>query len=188
MPAPESTRDSRPALGHVLRAIVRTTLATTPPYVAAAFTSAARRRLEKSNMAAGPIGAELFAKIPITGLSIPTPELHDTLKQARALYGAGMGLSSLGVLTDIVRATIGARWEENGEMDNSLAAIDLDITQAIQSSKEEMDSGRITDLPAARTTVARLHAGLIDSSADAKTWGCDPPFEQATISVEYWKL
>jgi hypothetical protein len=62
------------------------------------------------------------------------PPLHDLLIRARSLYGAGLGFASLGVLSSIVRATIGLRWEDEGDMADILAVIDADIGQAIQVS------------------------------------------------------
>jgi len=38
------------------------------------------------------------------------------------------------VLASIVRATIGLRWEDDGDMSDILAIIDADIGQAIQVS------------------------------------------------------
>jgi hypothetical protein len=43
-----------------------------------------------------------------------------------------MGFASLSLLASIVRATIGLRWEDEGDMADFLAVIDSDITQAIQ--------------------------------------------------------
>jgi hypothetical protein len=43
-----------------------------------------------------------------------------------------MGFASLGILSSIVNATIGLRWEEDGAMAHILAVIDADISQAIQ--------------------------------------------------------
>ena len=65
---------------------------------------------------------------------VPTPQLNDALTRARSLYGAGMGFASFGILASVVRATLGIRWEEDGEMADALAAIDADIGQAIQAS------------------------------------------------------
>jgi hypothetical protein len=62
------------------------------------------------------------------------PSLHDLLTRARSLYGAGLGFASLGLLSSIVRATIGLRWEDDGDMADILAVIDADIGQAIQAS------------------------------------------------------
>jgi hypothetical protein len=45
-----------------------------------------------------------------------------------------MGFCSLAILTSIVRATLGLRWEEEGDMADILAVIDVDIGQAIQVS------------------------------------------------------
>ena len=45
-----------------------------------------------------------------------------------------MGFASLGILDSVVRATIGLRWKEDGEMSDILALVDADISQAIQVS------------------------------------------------------
>jgi len=49
------------------------------------------------------------------------------------MYGAGMGFSSLGLLSSVVRATLGLRWEDDGDMADILAVVDIDIGQAIQA-------------------------------------------------------
>lgn len=43
-----------------------------------------------------------------------------------------MGFASLGVLTSVVRATVGIQWDENSEMADIVSVIDSDIGQAIQ--------------------------------------------------------
>lgn len=44
-----------------------------------------------------------------------------------------MGFSSLGLLSSVVRATLGLRWEDDGDMADILAVVDIDIGQAIQA-------------------------------------------------------
>jgi hypothetical protein len=44
-----------------------------------------------------------------------------------------MGFASLGILASIVRATVGIRWDEGGDMAEVLTEIDADIGQAIQA-------------------------------------------------------
>ncbi|KAJ7082320.1 hypothetical protein C8R44DRAFT_60117 [Mycena epipterygia] len=161
-PAPEST-PRRPVLGHVnlmadtliananlddLRAIVRSMVASATPGIAAALTAAARDRLQQTNARclAFPDHGALFTTPCATTASCgpaPTPLLYDLLKRARALYGSGMGFASLGLLTTAVRATLELRWDREGEMADALAVIDSDIAQAIQSCKEEIESGRV---------------------------------------------
>jgi hypothetical protein len=43
-----------------------------------------------------------------------------------------MGFASLGILSSIVKATVGLRWEDDGAMAHVLAVVDADISQAIQ--------------------------------------------------------
>ncbi|KAF8801751.1 hypothetical protein BYT27DRAFT_7226664 [Phlegmacium glaucopus] len=205
MPAPDITYrqiESRPALGHVnlmvdtfianasaddLRSIIRNLLATGPPGVAPAFTSAARSRLRQTNtkMQSSPY---LFQKQTWDKPSAPMPPLHDLLTRARSLYGAGLGFASLGVLSSIVRATIGLRWENCGDMADILAVIDADISQAIQSSKEEIEGGRVVDFTSAREAKNELRCAVNDSLADVKSWGGEFPFERAVASIEFWKI
>lgn len=64
----------------------------------------------------------------------PTDHLYDVLMRVRSLYGAGMGFASLSVLASIVRASVGLRWEDDGDMADILAVIDADVGQAIQVS------------------------------------------------------
>lgn len=64
--------------------------------------------------------------------AVPTPELESLLARTRSLYGAGMGFAGLGLLSSMVKATVGLRWEQEGSMADILAVIDTDICQAIQ--------------------------------------------------------
>jgi hypothetical protein len=43
-----------------------------------------------------------------------------------------MGFASLSILAAVVKATVGLRWEEDGEIADTLAEIDADLGQAIQ--------------------------------------------------------
>ncbi|KAF8147886.1 hypothetical protein B0H34DRAFT_278029 [Crassisporium funariophilum] len=206
MPAPDVTYnrqiDSRPALGHVnlmvdtfianataddLRSIVRNLLATGPPGVAPAFTNAARSRLRQTSKSL-PSPYHLFQKQTRDKPSAPLPHLHDVLTRARSLYGAGLGFASLGLLASIVRATIGLRWEDDGDMADILAVIDVDIGQAIQSSKEEIEASRVVDFASAREARNELRCAVNDSLADVNSWGGEFPYERAAASIEYWKI
>jgi len=192
-----------PALGHVnlmadtlianvalddLRSIVRNMLASGTPGVAAAFTSAARARLQRSAARALSSSYPLFTRDSYSGDATPTPHLSDNLAQARFLYGAGMGLTSLKVLAAVVRATIGLQWTAEGEMADTLAMIDADIDQGIQSSKEELEAGRVADGSSARTVVNDLRSAIRESFVDVKAWGGEFPFERASAGIDYWRL
>jgi protein-S-isoprenylcysteine O-methyltransferase Ste14 len=76
----------------------------------------------------------LFVKRPLDGTVLPTSQLTETLARARSLFGAGMGLASLGVLASVVRASKGLRWSADSEMARALALVDADICQALQVS------------------------------------------------------
>ncbi|KAJ7683441.1 hypothetical protein B0H17DRAFT_1160913 [Mycena rosella] len=199
MPAPETTprpANARPVLGHVnlmadtliananlddLRAIVRSMVASATPGIAAALTAAARDRLQQTHARGlpSPGACSLF-----TPHGAPTPQLHDILRRARALYGSGMGFASLGLLACAVRATLGLRWEREGELADVLAVIDADVAQAIQSCKEELESGRTSE----GKGLNELRSAVDASCADVEGWGGEFPFERAASSLEYWKL
>ncbi|KAJ7034492.1 hypothetical protein C8F04DRAFT_574581 [Mycena alexandri] len=204
MPAPEVTpraTNTRPVLGHVnlmadtliananlddLRAIVRSMVASATPGIAAALTTAARDRLQQTNARCLPGGYNLFTTYGTCVAS--TPQLHDLLKRARALYGSGMGFASLGLLTGAVRSTIGLRWEGEGDVADILAIIDADIAQAIQSCKEEVEAGRVGEHTTARKALNELRGAVDASYADVHHWGGEFPFERAASSLAYWKL
>lgn len=99
-----------------------------------------------------------------------------------------MGVASMGILTEVVQATIGQRWDLDGETADILAAVDQDISQAYQSMKEELGGGRVTDLAAARSTVQGLKAAVNESLSDCEAWGGEFPFEQALAITDYWKI
>ncbi|EMD32713.1 hypothetical protein CERSUDRAFT_118460 [Gelatoporia subvermispora B] len=206
MPAPEidaDARESRPVLGHVnlmvdtfiananlddLRAIVRGMLATSPPTVASAFTAAARQRLVQTNATAPPSAGALFAVRPGDGMAEPKRELKEVLSRARTLYGSGMGFASLRVLAEVVRATVGLKWEEESDMDHILAAIDADISQAIQSSREELEGERVTGLERVRGDVNVLREAVSESQKDTAARGIGFPFERGAASLNFWKM
>ncbi|KAJ3543815.1 hypothetical protein NM688_g5817 [Phlebia brevispora] len=202
MPAPETVQSTQATFNHVnlmvdsflantelddLRAIVRATLASSGPNTAAVFTAAARKRLVQTSAKAISSSTTLFDTLE-NGLSVPAPGLETILRQSRSMYGAGMGVAGLGVLTAVVKATVGLRWEIDGLMADSLAAVDADISQAIQSAKEELAGGRVSDLTAARAAVKELGMYVAESLKDTARWGGEFPFERALASIEYWKL
>ena len=109
-----------------------------------AFLNAAHSRLTQTNAKAVPNKQLLFRKQSHgTG---PTEYLYDALTRARKLFGSGLGFASLGIFTAIVWGTIGLRWDETGEMANILAAIDGDITQAIQVMVKRFTSLSLLDI------------------------------------------
>ncbi|KAF8837522.1 hypothetical protein BDN67DRAFT_972848 [Paxillus ammoniavirescens] len=208
MPAPEIVQAPLPqdhvkTLGHVnlmvdtlianatiddLRAITRTLLATSTPSLAASFTAAARSRLRQTNAKRIASTNGLFA----TGLdgihAVPTPELENVLARVRSLYGAGMGFTSIGLLSSVVNATVGLRWQREGCMADTLAVIDADICQAIQSCKEEIMGGRVTDLAAAQDTISEIWASVGKSSRDVEDWGGEFPFDKTANSIGCWRI
>ncbi|KAI6104959.1 hypothetical protein EDD16DRAFT_1714322 [Pisolithus croceorrhizus] len=175
-------------LNRSLRAITRNLLASGSPGLATAFTDAARTRLRQT-IAKRIANANGLFETDIDGIhAVPTASLDNILARIRSLYGAGMGFASLGLLASIVKATIGLRWEREGSMATTLAVIDTDISQAIQSCKEELEGGRANDLTAARDAVNKLSISVKESLADVKSWDGEFPFERAVNSIECWKI
>ncbi|KAI6143382.1 hypothetical protein BKA82DRAFT_4185579 [Pisolithus tinctorius] len=189
MPAPQivaHSPDGIKAFGHVdtlianatiedLRAITRNLLASGSPGLASAFTDAARIRLRQT-IAKRIANTNGLFEPELDGIhAAPSSSLDNTLARIRSLYGAGMGFASLGLLVTIVKATIGLRWGRDGSMAAMLAVIDTDISQAIQSCKEELEGGR-------------LWVSVQESLADVKSWGGEFPFERAASSIEFWKF
>ncbi|KAI0338675.1 hypothetical protein BDW22DRAFT_1362772 [Trametopsis cervina] len=207
MPAPIQTmsdsRQSRPILGHVnlmvdtflanatadeLRAIIRGLLSSGSPTVTTAFLGAARRRLAQPAAAGAAGHPSLFKRGQVEGEVVPTSELHDTLRKARTLYGAGLGFSSLRVLARPVRAIAGFRWHDSALLESTFAEIDADISQALQSSREEWESGRLADIATARAAVDELKAAIRDSQLAVQSWRGVFPFERAAATLEFWKI
>lgn len=163
-------------------------LATSPPSVAAAFTSAARQRLVRVRAAEVPDTTGIFVAESGGNAAAPSEKLKGILLRVRTLYGSGMGFASLKTLARVVGATVGLRWKEDSVMEDTLATIDADISQAIQSAKEEIDGGRVTDLQEAREVVDELRAAITESQMDTKKWDGGFPFERAESSLEYWRV
>ena len=102
------------------------------PGFASAFTAAARSRCRQSNAKFLSANISFFTRKSNGQEASPTPQLHEALNRARTLYGAGIGFASFSILTAVVKATVGLRWEEDSEMADALAEIDADLGQAIQ--------------------------------------------------------
>ncbi|KAF7421346.1 hypothetical protein PC9H_011869 [Pleurotus ostreatus] len=207
MPAPEAfprNQDGRPALGHVnlmldtflcnasiedLRAAVRGLLSSGSPGIASAFTTAARTQLQKtSNTSVLQSPMPIFAISSQTASWQPTKRLADMLMRARSLYGVGMAFSSLDILAAIVRAASELRWPSDGEMADTLAMIDADIAQALQSCKEETEAGRVEDIRLARESITKLRIAVEECHKQVEAWGGEIPFERSSSSLELMKL
>ncbi|KAK0475287.1 hypothetical protein IW261DRAFT_1496810 [Armillaria novae-zelandiae] len=203
MPAPDASLTVRPALGHVnlmvdtfianaqvddLRTIVRDLVGSGIPSIGSTFSAAARSRLIQSGATTGRVQGPLFKRDAHEGSTYPSNNLKDTLRRARCLFGAGLGFASLAVLAVVVRATIGLRWNAENEMSDILADVDADICQAIQSSKEELEGGRVDDYAKARDAVKELQNAVKESLLDVESWGGEYPFERASLSFEHWKM
>ncbi|KAH9894999.1 hypothetical protein C8Q73DRAFT_645878 [Cubamyces lactineus] len=198
-----STEQARPVLGHVnlmvdtlianappnaLREFLRSTLGGMGHSVTGTFLATARQHLVRTNATALPTAETLFVQSADGGGWEATQELSSILTRSRMLYGAGMGLAALAVLTEIVRSAIGLRWEEDSRIEAVLAEVDEDVTQAIQSAKEEIDGGRVSEVAQARVVRDALLRVLLEDKKEVEGWGGDFPFERALPSVELWKV
>ncbi|KNZ76173.1 hypothetical protein J132_11292 [Termitomyces sp. J132] len=171
-----------------LRSIVRSLLATNNPGLSASFTHAARSRLHQTASKTSVNTYALFTLHSQTTSAAPTQHLHDVLVRARTLYGAGMGFASLKVLTSVIRASLELQWEDDSDLSNLFAFIDADIGQAIQSSKEEIEGGRVSDWGIAHEIVDDLRGVVKESKKAVQVWGGEFPFERTASSLEYWKI
>ncbi|KAI0743864.1 hypothetical protein C8Q80DRAFT_1272495 [Daedaleopsis nitida] len=205
MPAVEDSQPSKDVvLGHVnlmtdtfisnvalndLQAIIRSTLATSPPSVTDRFKEAARARLVSSNATAIPDRSTLFDEL-IEGSTYRqrSPRLEAVLLRTRALYGAGMGLASVAILTAVVVGTAGIRWEADSDFENQLAAVDADIAQAIVSAGQELGAKQIKDDAQSQGTRKALLDALVACQDAVCAWGGNFPFERGLASTENWKL
>ncbi|KAJ8454032.1 hypothetical protein ONZ45_g7815 [Pleurotus djamor] len=208
MPAPEVPRscslDNRPALGHVnlmvdtfignanvedLRAAIRGLLSSGIPGVANAFVTSARVQLQKtSNPSLLQTSQPIFVRSPQTGSLQPTKRLVDLLIRARSMYGVGMAFASLDILVLIVDATFDLRWEPEDEFADTLAMIDADIAQALQSCKEELEGGRVDDSRLAHDQLSALKRAVDECHSRVESWRGELPYERASASLEHMKI
>lgn len=161
-------------------------LATSPPSVSACFVSAARGCLSQSLHRSIAKQTTLFEVRERHGRNelLPTPRLSGLLSYIRTLYGAGMGFDSLEVLVGVVRATSGLRWDAEDRLAVELAVIDADISQAIQSCKEEHASGNVRDLNTARTALRKLRVALAECRSEVEEWGGEFPFPRGSANAD----
>ena len=62
------------------------------------------------------------------------------------------------------------------------------MAEWIKSSKEEIESGRVSDGGIAREIIDDLRGVVKESKKDVQTWGGEFPFERTASSLEYWKI
>jgi hypothetical protein len=58
----------------------------------------------------------------------------------------------------------------------------------MQSTKEEIASGRIRDISAVREAAEKLRKAVKESERDVQLWGGEFPFGRADICISFWKL
>lgn len=136
-----------------------------------------------------------------------TPHANELVARARALFGAGLGLASLPLLTLLINGTHGLRWSEDGSFVDALAVLDGDIAQAIQSSSEEVaqlavaalaSSNALTSSSGNRTqradqitseegckAISELRTVLKSCEEEVEAWGGEFPFQRGLANVEW---
>lgn len=173
-----------------LRTIVRSMLATSPPTVSASFIASARHCLGQTLQKSVAKQTALFEPIEVNGrYDIKgSAKLNGLLAYARSLYGAGMGFDSIDILTGIVRTATSLRWDPNDTVVNDLAIIDADISQAVQSCKEELAGGHVRDISIARTALRKLRSCLADCRAEVESWGGEFPFSRGSSNADCLQL
>lgn len=175
---------------HSLRTIVRSMLATSPPTVSASFVASARQCLGQTLQKSAARQAVLFETTEQDGEYDvkASAKLKGLLAYSRSLYGAGMGIDSIDILTGIVRASSSLRWEPNDTVVDDLATIDADISQAVQSCKEELAGGHVRDITVARAALRKLRCSLADCRAEVESWGGEFPFSRGSSNADCLQL
>jgi len=117
-----------------------------------------------------------------------TPVVADLLRRARALFGAGLGLQSLPILTLLIHGTHSLHWSEDGEFVDTLAILDSDISQAVQSSLEEVAASNFDNLLGGVEegihVVTDLQKALKGCEAEVESWGGEFPFQRGLANME----
>lgn len=105
------------------------------------------------------------------------------------MVGAGLGFKSLKLFAIVVRATLNLRWSEDGELMQSLAAVDSDISQAIQSCKEQLEEGEMQeDVSEAEIALSDLKQALVEGEHGVQVWNGEFPFIRALANAEALSL
>ena len=180
-----------------LQAMVRGLLSSSRPDVAAAFTAAARAHLTRRNIFAISNRAALFSPVETIDdaegtipLWAPTADLEPLLRRTRMAYGAGLGVESLETLTNIVEVVAETHWKEDdgvNSMENILAAIDQDISQAVESAKQQIEAGHIDDIERAGQVKEALFKALQKCEQSVGVWNAEMfPFPRGLESVRGW--
>ncbi|KZS95640.1 hypothetical protein SISNIDRAFT_452284 [Sistotremastrum niveocremeum HHB9708] len=169
-----------------LRAITRHLVSMTP-LNAASFCAAARARLKQTATKATPLSdsSQLFVVDAEAESSEPGPALAPLLARARAYFGSGLGFESLKLLEDVVNATADHEWKPEGAMADSLALVDADISQAIQSCTDALGSGAMEDRTSARLILDGLFDALTSCRIAVEGWGGEFPFDRGLGNLNY---
>jgi len=198
-----------------LRAVVRALLVTGPPNTTSAFQKVVKQRLRRertndrsslppphtlftsyvgASPYSSPSSASSSASLPSTSSSPEptdphfTPVVADLLRRARALFGAGLGLQSLPILTLLIHGTHSLHWTEDGDFVDTLAILDSDISQAVQSSLEEVAASDFDNLVGGAEegirAVTELQKALKACEQEVESWGGEFPFQRGLANME----
>ena len=106
-------------------------------------------------------------------------------------YGAGLGVESLETLNNIVEVVAETHWKEDdgvNRMENILAAIDQDISQAVESAKQQIEAGHIDDIERAGQVKEALFKALQKCEQSVGAWNAEMfPFPRGLESVRGWR-
>ncbi|KAF8512091.1 hypothetical protein BU17DRAFT_96600 [Hysterangium stoloniferum] len=164
-----------------LRAVIRSLLSTFPA-THAQFNCIARARL-KQTMAKATLPAQSSLFASRGGIVVPTHHFGEVLSHARMLFGAGLGVDSLPMLTYVIRATFPLRWTtaDNDPLLPHLAILDSDLSQAIQSCKEELAAGLLQteeEMNGVKMSLEDLFRALEESRRLVENWGGEFCFDR----------
>jgi len=166
-----------------LRAVVRTLLARGDPGTIGTFSSLVRSHITRTQPSPHAPTPTLFARSG-SGAIVPTSQFYRLRSQARVSFGAGMGKASLLPLLQIIRATSGLQWDEDGALAMALAEVDCDIAAAVMTTRDEVRDGRLKDHEGVLSTVAELRSALEDVAIEVESWGGDNPFERGLAEAQ----
>jgi hypothetical protein len=97
----------------------------------------------------------------------------------------GLGVDSLPILTYVIRATFPLRWttSDNDPLLPHLAVLDSDLSQAIQSCKEELAAGLLQteeEVNSAKLSLEDLFRALEEGRHLVESWGGEFCFDRVS--------
>jgi hypothetical protein len=104
------------------------------------------------------------------------------------LSPTGLGVDTLPIFTHIVQSTFHLRWttSDSDPLLPHLAIVDADLSQALQSCKEEVAAGFVQsedEIASAKTALDDLYRALEESRRQVETWGGEFCFDRVCSST-----